>query len=310
MRVARRVPSSWYFSFVVRRISNALLFRLRRFTAKAKRLTGRAVTTPLAWLDTGTQAEVLEGLTEQMHVTVETPLGPIRFFAPTPLLVERAKGMLAKETDTIRWIGGFPKEAVFWDIGANVGVYSLYAAAKPGVSVLSFEPLAANFYVLSRNIDLNGFGERVIAYCVALSGATELGVLNMATSAMGASLSQFGRPGEMSRYCAQDTDGCAHGMIGFSIDDFIRQFHPPFPNHLKMDVDGLEWTILQGARSTLRDSRLRSLMVELTLSDKNEHDLAVALLEDSGFRFVSRGDTQGTGVEEAANHLFERRSES
>ena len=81
---------------------------------------------------------------------------------------------MTKEPDTIQWIDEFPEQTVFWDVGANVGVYSLYAATKPGVSVLSFEPLAANFHVLSRNIELNDFGHCVRAYCVALARETGL----------------------------------------------------------------------------------------------------------------------------------------
>ena len=283
----------------------------RRITAKAKRLIGRAAAAPLTWMGAETRAEALENLTERMQVTIETPRGSIRYYAPTPLLLARGKNMLLKEMDTIRWIDGFPGSCVFWDVGANVGVYSLYAATKRGVSVLSFEPLAANFHALSRNVELNRLGEQITGYCLALSGATELGVLNMDSSAMGSALSQFGRPGEISRYCTRKEDsGCTHGMIGYSVDDFINQFHPSFPNYIKMDVDGLEWKILQGARKTVCDSRLRSLLVELTLSDQREHDLAVAFLGDFGFGLVSVGDVQGTEAGKAANHLFERRSDA
>jgi FkbM family methyltransferase len=220
----------------------------------------------------------------------------------------RAKTLLTKEPDTIRWIDSFDAPYVFWDVGANVGVYSLYAATKPSVSVLSFEPLAANFHVLSRNIQLNDFAERVTAYCVALSGATELGVLNIASPAMGSSLTQFGQLGEMSPYCVKDLEGSAHGMIGFSIDDFISQFHPPFPNYLKMDVDGLEFVILQGAKQTLRDARLRSLMIELCVSNEDERRQACGLLKECGFSLLSVGDVQATEAGEGANHLFMRRS--
>lgn len=232
--------------------------------------------------------------------------GTIRFYAPSTLLRYRAESVLSKEPDTIEWIDKFEEDAVFWDIGANVGVYSLYAGVRRGVRVLSFEPSAANFHVLSRNIQLNRLCDRVTAYSIALSAQTQLGVLNMASASMGASLSQFGRRGESSRYWDDQTEPVVQGMVGFSIDDFIARFNPWFPNYLKMDVDGLELPILEGARDTLRDPRLKSLIVELNLTTAGEHRQAVSLLEDAGFRLISRGEIQGTQVEKAANHLFER----
>jgi FkbM family methyltransferase len=177
---------------------------------------------------------------------------------------------------------------------------------RKDVSVLSFEPLAANFHALSRNINLNQLADRVTGYCIAFSGRTRLGVLNMASPAMGAAISQFGQPGEMSQYWEGQPGAATHGMIGFRIDDFITQFDPPFPNYIKLDVDGLELPILEGAQMTLRDPRLQSILVELSVSRDREHDDAFSFLEGAGFQFVSRGATQRTQTESAANHLFQR----
>ena len=204
----------------------------------------------------------------------------------------------------IQWIDGLEEGAVLWDIGANVGVFSLYAASRRKARVLAFEPSAANFYVLSRNIQINGLNT-VAAYCVALAGVTELGVLNLGSAELGAALSQFGKAGELSRYLTRG-EATGHGMVGFTVDEFIQRFNPPFPEHLKMDVDGLEWPILQGATKTLADSRLRSAMIELSLTDKAERDCALELLDGCGLRFVSHGEAQGTVTERAANHLFVR----
>src|SRR5205085_8784148 len=135
---------------------------------------------------------------EEAICTSTIPGGQIRFYAPSPLLISRADSALSKETDTIQWIDGFEQGAAFWDIGANVGVFSLYAAIRKPVSVVSFEPLAANFHVLSRNIHLNQLGDRISAYCIAFSGRTQLGILNIASYLMGQSLRLFSDPGEMS----------------------------------------------------------------------------------------------------------------
>ena len=42
----------------------------------------------------------------------------------------RYKTMFTKEIDTINWIDNFENEKIFWDIGANVGIYSIYYAKK------------------------------------------------------------------------------------------------------------------------------------------------------------------------------------
>ena len=97
-------------------------------------------------------------------------------------------------------------------------------------------------------------------------------------------------------------------MIGFTIDDFVSRFAPAFPTHLKMDVDGLEGEILRGAAATLRDPRLISAMVELSVTDHDERRRALALLADAGLDLVSQGESQGANNEAAANHLFVRRS--
>jgi FkbM family methyltransferase len=274
-----------------------------RFVSGVARRVG---TWPLMAVGPRYRAEVLENVSDAMIHVTPVPGGKIEFFAPTPLLQWRADSVLSKEPDTIRWIDGFEEGAVFWDIGANVGVFSLYAAIRRPVTVLSFEPSAANFYVLTRNIQLNGLCDRVTAYAVALSARTELNSLNLASPSLGMALSQFGNPGEHSPWTGVEEKSANHGAIGFSIDDFVEQFNPPFPAHVKIDVDGLELPILEGARGLLRDPRLKSLLVELNLTDPEEGGRALSLFEEAGLRLASTGEIQETSKARWANHLFRR----
>lgn len=258
---------------------------------------------PLRALDAEMRTEVVDRLSSSAVAHAPTAGGELVFYAPSPLLRSRAASVLTKEPDTIAWLDGLTDRDVLWDVGANVGAYSLYAAAHARCAVLAFEPSAANFFVLTRNIQLNGMADRIIAYCVALSGATGLGALNLDSPELGTAMSQFGRVGDASRYSAK-AHPLWHGMIGFTVDDFVATFGAVFPTHLKLDVDGLENPILRGARRTLADRRLRSAMIEISVSQADERQEALALMRDSGFALASQGSVQGVSGEQAANHLF------
>jgi len=71
----------------------------------------------------------------------------------------------------------------------------------------------------------------------------------------------------------------------------------------------LELSILQGAKKTLQDSRLRSLVVELSLTHDAERDQASSYLEECGFQLQSVGEGQSTSEGVGANHLFVRKTD-
>ena len=86
----------------------------------------------------------------------------------------RARQLHHREPDTLRWIESFEPGSVFWDIGSNIGVFSLYAAHVPGVRVVAFDPLADNFSTLNRNVTLNGLHDKVMVFCAAISAETKV----------------------------------------------------------------------------------------------------------------------------------------
>jgi FkbM family methyltransferase len=184
---------------------------------------------------------------------------------------------------------------VLWDIGANVGVYSLYAALKPHVRVLAFEPSSSNYYVLNRNININRMDKKIQALCIAFNNETNLDYLYKVSTEIGGS----------GRFFAETTDFVAkeftpiftQGMIGFSIDNFIKLYNPPFPNHIKIDVDGIENKIIQGAHETLVDNRLKSILIELNSSRVKYYQEVIANLERAGLRLSAKYHP---------NHIFVR----
>ena len=192
---------------------------------------------------------------------METERGTLRFHITNRQTLKCPIEFAAYEPDTLKWINGFPEGTVFWDIGANIGLLSLYAAARPDIRILAFEPAASTYAVLVKNIEINRMGDRLSAYCLALSDETKCGSLNMASTEAGSFLHAF----EDDTNVHEETIDIAFAQpcIGFTIDDFIRLFNPPMPSHVKIDVDSTESQIIEGGKGLLSGDGVQSVYIEM-----------------------------------------------
>ncbi len=244
------------------------------------------------WRRAATRLRVSEAL-KQRH-WVETPRGRIQFVSPHPRALEYPRDFLAREPETLAWIDAFATPCLFWDIGANIGAYSLYAALRPDIAVVAFEPAAANYLALCENIAANGRDEMVHAYCIALNDRTMLATLNIEDVNAGGFPSAFGAERNADGQMLRTTSRQA--AIGFAIDDFRAAFGLPVPNYLKLDIDGIEDKVLAGGRKTLADPALRGIMIEMTKDGSKRNDATNAALADAGFRFLRWGIDSGLGA--------------
>ncbi len=201
-------------------------------------------------------------------ITTQTKHGDIKFYCPATWPFKRSD---IKGPNVMEWIDTFPEGDILWDIGANVGVYTLYAAAR-GLQVFAFEPAAVNYFVLVKNIEINGIEDRASSLNLALHEKTELSVLNMSHTEIGSAQSTFGakQTGEVPVKPGASPNNFRQTVLGYSIDDFIDIFHHEFPNKIKIDVDGNECLILKGAERSLADSRLKSFLVEVRDNTREE----------------------------------------
>ena len=214
------------------------------------------------------------------HLTeIEGPAGPLRFHTPSRLSLWRAETLFTKEPATITWIDGFAAGDVFWDIGANIGAYSLYAAAARGLHTLAFEPSPGNFANLCTNVALNRVDHLVEAYPIALSDRIGLDRLAMPDSEVGNAFSSLEGDGGTAR----ESGSISQAVTSYSVDGFAAQFEPAFPNHIKIDVDGIEDRIVAGAGRTLEDPRLRSVQVEMDVTEPEKGRRIQRLIEAAGF---------------------------
>ena len=179
----------------------------------------------------------------------DTPIGPLKFWGFGSTSEFRVRTLLTKEPETIAWIDSFERDSIFWDVGSNIGVYTLYAALK-SKKVIAFEPSAFNFFLLNKNISLNGFDKKIDTFNIAFSDKTGLddfylSSVESAGAANSFSVKEDAYGDEMNVIYRQS-------CLGFTIDDFISQYNLSIPNYIKIDVDGIEPLIIKGGGDIFR----------------------------------------------------------
>lgn len=255
-----------------------------RMLAALGRVINAGVQLPFAVLGERRKAIAVSTILEQMQYSYPATTHDgvtIKFFSPGYKPAFRGISLTSKQPEVPRWIAQFEEGDVLWDVGANVGAYSLYAATRPGVRVLAFEPEASNYYVLTRNIAINGFWQRITPYCLALSEGMSFSTLSSFHDAIGGSKHAFGDPTES--WEEDDPVVMQQGMVGFSIDQLIEDHGFAKPTHLKVDVDGIEEKILAGAQRTLRDPALKTIHIEVQKYKPEAEQAIRQTLEDAGF---------------------------
>jgi FkbM family methyltransferase len=239
---------------------------------------------PLKLLPAAQRADAVDILLGK-PVVVDTPHGEIRFLNHGRRSYWRARTIMTKEPDSMSWIDAMQPGSVFWDIGANVGVLTLYAAMRGDIEVWAFEPAAVNYYNLIANCELNGLEKRVRCLQLGFGETSEILDLNVSQLKPAESFSfrQSTKPWKVFS-SAQAVQVC-------SIDDFIAQYGAPRPNYIKIDVPGLTHEIFAGARRMLAQPALKEIQVEA--SEHGSGRRIAELLAPFGFTIVKRGMRYG-----------------
>jgi FkbM family methyltransferase len=213
----------------------------------------------------------------------------IIFECEDDLEVIRATTLLTKEPGTIAWLdNNLGPDDVFWDVGANIGCYSLFVAMR-GVMVCAFEPHVANARSLLRNIRANRQASLGTPYVKVIT--SPLGDLD----------------GWLQFFYASDAPGSSGSQLGPAIDEHGKPFQPVAcetkwattgdsfvrntgncPDLIKIDVDGLELSVLRGMESLLLNNPPRSIQVEI--HQHTDADI-VKFLEYYGYRLDHRHHT-------------------
>ena len=234
-----------------------------------------------------------------------------KVLASNPRELLRIYMYMTREPDTVKWINEYVKPGdVFYDIGANTGLYSLLAAKRPNghAEVYSFEPESQNYASLNQNVYLNGLSDNVKTFCLALSDASRIDSFYVHRYMFaGASIHQFG---SATNHMGNPFSPVhQQGMMGVSLDDLCFKYGLAFPAHIKIDVDGHEFAVIDGANKVLRDPRLQTVLIEITETPSRMGDIEdiFAKFRAGGFSLLKKAPT-GSVSTQSYNSIFSRRT--
>jgi len=248
-----------------------------------------------AWTD------LAYGITRNSRVTVRhsSAAGSLEmtFYTPNEVCRYRTDTFSTKEPETLEWIDRFGGDGAFYDIGANVGLYSVYYAKSHSGTVYAFEPSVLNLGLLAKNISINNLSERVVIVPNPLTSENQVAPFHLSILDEGGSMSTFGVETGHEGEALQTQ--LAYATTGMALDYMVEQgLIPQPPTMIKIDVDGIEHLILRGAAKVLALPGLQTVLIEVNadfkvLATEVEHHL-----QRAGFTLVERrhSDMFTTGI--------------
>lgn len=238
-----------------------------------------------------------------------------KFFCPNSITEWRVQTLYTKEPETIDWINKFEgNKKVFWDVGSNIGLYSIYSAIMhKNINVFSFEPSPLNLRLLSRNISENNLEKKIKIVQLPLSDKKNIFSMMNETEIMeGGALNSFKikKNFEGKKFKGRNKFNILGTNLNFLVESKIIEL----PNYIKIDVDGLEHLILKGADRILKSSRIKSISIELNDNYKEQKKLCLNILKKNNFVFKTKQNSEliknSKKFNKTFNYIFEKKSKN
>jgi len=252
-----------------------------------------------------------EHIEDKSYKEVNVLGSKVKFFIPNKAVDLRVKRIFSKEPGTLKWIDNFKNDenTIFWDIGANIGLFSLYASQKHNnIKIFSFEPSTSNLRVLSRNISINKLQERILINQFPLTN-NENSYLDLKETRFqeGCSLNTFGE--DFGHDGNKIYEKNSYKVFGNNINNLIDNKILDIPDYIKIDVDGIEHLILEGADKYLNSKKIKSISVEINEKFEEQKVRVNQILLSNKFKFVSKNnslDNPNSKNRNTFNYIFEK----
>ena len=237
----------------------------------------------------------------------------ITFFVPNQITNWRVDTFFSKEPETLEWIDGFKKKEnlIFWDIGANVGLYSIYNALKNiNSTTISFEPSSSNLRVLTRNISINNLENNIKVVPIPLTNKENIfQIMREGHFVEGGALNTFGEKFDFQG--KEFEPKMKYSLLGTTINNLIENKILEVPDYIKIDVDGIEHLILEGGNKILKNKKIKSLSIELNKNFKEQYDKVFNIMKENEFSYLYKKVNDDNFAEESKynivfNYIFAR----
>ena len=235
----------------------------------------------------------------------------IKFFVPNQLLEWRVDTYFSKEPETLEWIDSFQEKEnlIFWDIGANIGLYSIYNSLKhPKSTTIAFEPSSSNLRVLTRNISINNLEKNIKVISMPLTNKKNIfQEMKEGQFIEGGALNSFGEKFDFEGKEFKPT--MKYNLLGTTINYFLENSILDIPDYIKIDVDGIEHLILEGGDKFLNNKKVKSLSIEINENFKEQYDKVFNLMNKYEFKLLHKkhnGDmfSEQSKFKKTFNYIF------
>jgi len=214
----------------------------------------------------------------------------IKFFVPNQLLEWRVDTYFTKEPETLKWIDSFEEKdnLIFWDIGANIGLYSIYNSLKhPKSTTIAFEPSSSNLRVLTRNISINNLEKKIKVVPTPLTNKKNIfQEMKEGQFIEGGALNSFGEKFDFEGKEFKPT--MKYNILGTTINYFLENSILDIPDYIKIDVDGIEHLILEGGDKFLKNEKVKSLSIEVNENFKEQYNNILNLMKKYKFKVLHK----------------------
>ena len=206
------------------------------------------------------------------------------FHSPNRINEFRIETFSSKEPETLRWIENFAENSILWDIGANVGLYTCYAAKLKNTSVYAFEPSIFNLEILTKNVFLNRLSNNVTIVPFPLTNKLKETEFKMTSADWGSSASTFGE--DYKHDGSKIKKEFNYKMLGISMNDSVNVLKIKQPDYIKIDVDGIEHLILEGGNQILK--KTKSILVEVDENFITQVERTKKYLTEAGLKLTEK----------------------